>query len=90
MRSSSAITSCASSTSWCSIASRVRSKRAVDEVEAAEAARLEPFQLLLVLAARLQRHQPNFPVTYCSVRSSSGLVKIVVGGADLDQLAVRA
>ena len=33
--------------------------------------------------------QPNFPVTYSSVRESSGLVKIFSVGAVLDQLAVE-
>ncbi len=32
-------------------------------------------------------HQPNFPVTYSSVRLSAGFVKIVVGRRVLDQLA---
>ena len=40
-----------------------------------------PAQLLLEVLASLAAHQPNFPVTYSSVRLSSGLEKILSVGA---------
>src|SRR2546421_6643851 len=45
-------------------------------VERPERLVLEPLELLPEVAARLGRHQPNFPVTYSSVRVSDGVVKI--------------
>ena len=75
MRSSSATTSWASSTSWCSTASSVRSSAELTRSRPSRALASSRSQLLLVLGPRLRRHQPNFPVTYCSVRSSSGVVK---------------
>ena len=89
MRSSSATTIWASSTSWCSIASRVRSRAELTRLSPSSALASSRSQLLLVLGPRRRRHQPNFPVTYCSVRSSSGVVKSFVGRPDLDQLAVE-
>ncbi len=40
-------------------------QRRADQVEAAERARLEPLQLLLVFGPRIRlvRHQPNCPLT---------------------------
>src|SRR5690606_28073918 len=37
-------------------------------------------ELGVELGAVIGRHQPNLPVTYCSVRSSSGLEKIFAVG----------
>ena len=50
-------------------------------VEGAQRLVLEGLQLLAELRARLGRHQPNFPVTYSSVRLSLGVVKIFSVGA---------
>ena len=54
----------------------MRSSVADDEVERAERLRLERVQLLLEVLARCPVNQPNLPVTYSSVRESSGMVKI--------------
>jgi hypothetical protein len=52
-------------------------ERGDDHVEAAEGLLLQALELLLEADPRgLGRHQPTFPVTYASVRSSLGLVKI--------------
>ena len=48
-----------------------------DHVDPAERGLLEPAQLLLEVLAPLAAHQPNFPVTYSSVRLSSGVEKIL-------------
>src|SRR5436190_1054615 len=50
------------------------------EVEAVESALLEAGELGAEFGSRRGLHQPNFPVTYCSVRSSSGFVKILLVG----------
>ena len=63
MTSSSAITSSASSMSWCSTASIGAVELADDQVEALERAVLEPLELLLVVDADAVGHQPTFPVT---------------------------
>src|SRR3954468_6533202 len=47
-----------------------------DDVHAPERALLERADLVAQAEATLGRHQPNFPATYCSVRSSPGFVKI--------------
>src|SRR6476469_1046475 len=46
------------------------------DVESAKRLLLELLELVEEVHAGLG-HQPNFPVTYCSVRSSLGLVKMV-------------
>src|SRR3954453_9064769 len=55
-------------------------QRAVDlighDLHAAQRALLERADLVAQVEAALGRHQPNLPATYCSVRSSLGLVKI--------------
>ena len=56
MRSSSLTTIEASSMSWCSSASSVRSSVRHDEVERAERLLLEPAQLVLEVQARLLGH----------------------------------
>ena len=48
-----------------------------DHVDPAQRRFLEPPQLLLEVLAALAAHQPNFPVTYSSVRLSSGVEKIL-------------
>ena len=63
-----------------------------DEVQAAERAVLELGELLLEVAALVvegHRDQPNFPVTYCSVRGSSGAVKIFSVAANSTSLPTR-
>src|SRR3954447_9119039 len=46
------------------------------QIEALERPSLEAREPLAILVSGLELHQPNFPVTYCSVRSSSGVVNI--------------
>ena len=62
-----------------------------DHVDAAERGLLERVELLLEVLAPspVAMQLPNFPVTYSSVRLSSGLVKILSVGAMLDELAVE-
>ena len=63
-----------------------------DHVEPAERRFLELLELLLEVSASLSRGHalyPNLPVTYSSVRLSSGFVKIFSVGGVLDELAVE-
>ena len=62
-------------------------ERRRDQVEPAEAARLELLELLLVFDPGL--HQPNFPETYCSVRLVAWVGEDLVRRGDLDQLAAQ-
>ena len=48
-----------------------------DHVDTAQRRFLEELELLLEVLAPLAAHQPNFPVTYSSVRRSSGFEKIL-------------
>jgi hypothetical protein len=48
-----------------------------DHVDPAEGRFLQALELLLEVLAPLAAHQPNFPVTYSSVRLSSGVEKIL-------------
>ena len=77
MRSSSAITMLASSTSLVHRLERAV-ERLDDQVEAAERLLLELRELLLEVGACRVGHavSPTLPVTYASVRESDGFVKI--------------
>ena len=55
-------------------------ERRHDEVQPIQGTLLEPRELLAVFVSCLHLDQPNFPVTYSSVRESSGLVNILSVG----------